>query len=502
MIRRRNTVLDSPKSGPLRYSNIETRQRRGSCLKLLGKSLCVACLALSLTACGSNRGNIKSEGGLFNTRAEGGLFNPGQGGRTVSSSSGSESLDGEILGVRLQNKDFDIPVTYNEEVQQWLEYFTGVGRRHFNVYMERKAKFEPIILPKLKAAGLPQDLIYLAMIESGFSTAAHSHAGAVGPWQFIRSTGRLFGLQSDWWSDERRDPHKSTDAAVNYLSRLYAEFGDWRLACAAYNSGELKIRRAIAKLGTRDFFAIARDRKALRRETKDYVPKMMAAAIIGKNPEQFGFRRHEPSHELAEFAEVKIPRAENLRTIARIAGVNKDKLMELNPELLRCCTPPQRGAYTIRVPKGESAQLVAEAVDAGEIGRFADFRRHVVRRGDSLSKISSRSGVPVEAILAMNEIRGARYLKPGTELVIPERGTGGSTRNADRVIASNAAPVAGQGKAVMHTVQKGETLTAISRRYDVRISEIRRWNGFSRSKSLRPGARIKLYVKNENSEAI
>ena len=471
-------------------------------MNLLSKSLAVGFLALTLTSCAGHRGGIKTEGGLFNAKAEGGLFNPGSGGgRSLSSREDSSSLDGEVLGVRLTNKDFDIPVVYNDEVQQWMEYFTGVGRRHFNVYMERKAKFEPVIVPKLKAAGLPQDLIYLAMIESGFSTAAHSHAGAVGPWQFIQSTGRLFGLQSDWWIDDRRDPHKSTDAAVNYLSRLYAEFGDWKLACAAYNSGELKIRKAIAKLGTRDFFEIARDRKALRRETKDYVPKMMAAAIIGKNPEAFGFRRHELSYELADFTEVRIPRAENLRTVARIAGVSKDKLMEINPSLVRCCTPPQRGAYTLRLPKGDAANAVIAAVDAGEIGRYADFRRHVVRRGDSLSKIARGSGVPAEAILAMNDLRSVRNLKPGTELVIPERGGLGaiSASRGSRAIAS-AAPA--RGRAVMHTVQKGETLAAISRRYAVRVDEIRRWNALSRAKNLRPGRRIKLYVRNENSEAI
>jgi membrane-bound lytic murein transglycosylase D len=468
-------------------------------LKLLSKSLAFSLLALSLTSCGAHRTNLKAEGGLFNTKAEGGLFSSG--GRSVASRDDASSLDGEVLGVRLTNKDFDIPVVYNDEVQQWLEYFTGVGRRHFNVYMERKAKFEPVIVPKLKAAGLPQDLIYLAMIESGFSTAAHSHAGAVGPWQFIQSTGRLFGLQSDWWIDDRRDPHKSTDAAVNYLSRLYAEFGDWRLACAAYNSGELKIRKAIAKLGTRDFFEIARDRKALRRETKDYVPKMMAAAIIGKNPEAFGFKKYDPNYELANVTEVKIPRAENLRTVARIAGVSKDKLMEINPSLLRCCTPPQRGAFTIRLPKGDAADAVVAAVDAGEIGRYADFRRHLVRRGDSLSKIARGSGVPTEAILAMNDIRSAKYLKPGMELVIPERGGLGATSSSSRVSRSIASADA-KGRKVMHTVQKGETLLAISRRYDVRVDEIRRWNALSRAKNLRPGRRIKLYVRNENSEAI
>ena len=476
-------------------------------LKVLG----LVGITATLFSCGAHHGNLRSDGGVFGTRAEGGLFNPDS--RHVASGSNSRSLDGEVMGVVLQNKNFDIPVVYNEEVQQWLEYFTGVGRRHFNVYLERKAKFEPVILPRLKAAGVPQDLIYLAMIESGFSTQALSHAGAAGPWQFIRSTGRLYGLQSDYWIDQRRDPERSTDAAVSYLSRLYAEFGDWKLACAAYNSGEQKIRNAIARLGTRDFFEIARNRKALRRETKDYVPKMMAAAIIGKNPEQFGFRSHTPSNELLDYTEVRLPRAENLRNIARVAGVSKERLMDLNPSLNRCCTPPQRGSFTVRVPKGDGAEQVIAAIDAGDLGRFAGFQRQVVRRGDTLSRIAKRTGVPAEAILAMNDIRSAGRLKPGSELVIPEATAG---RAMGRVLASESRRGAAQqgrriasvsasvsdSRSVTHVVKRGETLTAISRRYDVRIDEIRRWNSMSRSKKLSPGSRIKLYVRNDNSEAI
>ena len=464
----------------------------------------VAC-ALFLSACGTLRGGSKS--GLFGTRSEGGLLNTGSGRSpaTTPADDATNLAEVDIRGVKLKNTEFDIPVVYNEEVADWVDYFTGPGRKHFAVYLERKARMEPVILPKLKDVGLPQDLIYLAMIESGFSTQAQSHAGAVGPWQFIRSTGRLYGMKADWWVDERRDPMKSTEAAVNYLSRLHAEFGDWALACAAYNSGEMKIRRAISRLGTRDFWRIARDRRALRRETKDYVPKMMAAAIVSKNAEQFGFRTYTADDALVQYEEVRIPRAENLRTIARVAGIGRDDLASLNPELLRCCTPPQRGTYTIKVPKGESAKLITAAIDAGEIGRFAGFRRHVVKRGDSLSRIASQNGVPVDAILAMNEIR-VKSLKPGSELVIPERSSRGgfSSPRETRVLASVSSPrPAKSGEmAVTHVVRKGETLYGISRRYAVRIEEIRRWNTMRSSKNLRPGSRIKLYVRNENSPRI
>ncbi len=457
-------------------------------------------LALTLTGCG---GVGRKSGGLFGTSGEGGLLNTeGRSPNEIAAEAitGAESphksLDGEVHGVKLKNKNFDIPIIYNDEVQQWLDYFTGSGRKHFRIYMERKARMEPVILPKLKQAGVPQDLIYLAMIESGFSTSAFSHAGASGPWQFIRSTGRMYGMDSNYWVDERRDPLKSTDAAINYLSALHNEFGDWWLACAAYNSGEGKIRSAIRKLGTRDFWEIAENKRALRRETKDYVPKMMAAAIIGKNAEQFGFETHPADHTLMEFEEVLIPKSENLRTIASVANTDRETLMKLNPELLRCCTPPQKAAYKMRVPKGESVQRLTAAIDAGEIGRYANFHRYVIRRGDVISKIASRHGVPAEAILSMNELKNIRALKPGTELVIPERGK--SPYPAQRYVASSArsAKAPKGSKAVFHVVKKGDTLYGISSQYSVRVEQIRSWNNVRSAKTLRPGKRIKLYVRN------
>jgi membrane-bound lytic murein transglycosylase D len=461
-------------------------------------SVGLVCVGLALSGCGHTTGG-ENGGGLLNTKGEGGLLNttprsPTEEAAAAVIGTSDKSLDGDVHGVRLQNKNFDIPIVYNDEVENWLDYFTGPGRKHFQVYLERKARMEPIIVPKLKEGGLPQDLLYLSMIESGFSTAAYSHAGASGPWQFIRSTGRLFGLQSNWWIDERRDPVKATGAAIEYLGRLHGEFGDWWLACAAYNSGEVKIRKAIAKLGTKNFFEIAENRRALRRETKDYVPKMMAAAILGKNAEQFGFHVEPIDKSLLEFETVEIPKSENLRTIAHVAKIDKETLAELNPELLRCCTPPQRNPYKIRVPKGESAQLLNDAIAAGEIGKYKDFQRYVIRRGDSISRIARNAGVPAEAILTMNEVHNLHTLKPGTELVLPGRER---APNVQRYVASEGHVRVPKGKrAIVHVVQKGDTLSSISHRYSVRIEQIRQWNSV-RAKKLRPGKRIKLYVRND-----
>jgi membrane-bound lytic murein transglycosylase D len=465
-------------------------------------------LFLLVVGCSGGTG-IKSEGGLFSARGEGGLLNArsdGSRSREQGESGGDWDIPARVAGVEIKEREFDIPVDYTPEVRFWMEYFTGRGRRHFAVYLERMAKFEPIILPRLREAELPEDLIYLALIESGFATSATSHAGAVGPWQFIRSTGRMYGLEQDWWRDERRDPVKSTEAAIEYLSRLYEEFGDWKLACSAYNSGELRIRRAISRLGTKDYWRIARDRKALRQETKDYVPKMMAAAIIGKNAEAFGFQKFPADSVWTQVTEVKLPKAENLRTIAQHAGIDRATLLELNPELLRCCTPPQRAAYSIKVPRGESAAQLLAAVESGEVGRMASFKRHVVKRGDTLSSIAKRNGVPSHAILAMNEVRSSQRLKPGTELVIPD--SGGVAYRSDRQVASerprarksrraSEAKSAAEGRSLSYVVRKGDTLYGISRRYDVRVEEIRRWNPSSQTKNLRPGSRIRLYVRND-----
>ncbi len=445
-----------------------------------------------LHGCGTLATKMDSGGGLAQASSDGGLF-----GGLRSGGENRPGIEGgnEIVGVRLENTDFDIPVVLNKEVEAWVKHFTGPARRHFEIYLKRMERLMPVIQPRLRAAGLPEDLIYLSMIESGFSPHAVSWAGAAGPWQFMRSTGRLFGMQSDWWYDERRDPVKATEGAIKYLSRLHDEFGDWQLACAAYNSGELKIRRAVKRLGTTDFWKLARDRRALRRETKDYVPKMMAAAIIAKNARQFGFDEPKPDPFWVNTEIVKIPTAEKLKTIADVSGVDHDVLQELNPELLRCCTPPKAGPYKLRVPKGDGVPRILAAIDQGEIGRYRDFKRHKITRGDSLYRVAHRYNVPVKAILSMNEVHNLRLLKPGTELIIP-----GPAIRSTREIASvqkHRTRRAPKGtRPVAYVVRQGDTLYEISRRYAVSIEKIKIWNSIHRAKNLRPGSHLTLYVRN------
>jgi hypothetical protein len=194
-----------------------------------------------------------------------------------------------IKGVKLENTSFDFPITVNSAVEKWIDYFTGRGRKHFVKYLERSEHFIPFIRPLLRQYGLPEDLVYLAMIESGFNNHARSFAKAVGPWQFIPATGKRYGLSVNWWVDERRDTRKSTLSAAQYLKDLYGMFNSWELAAASYNAGEAKLARAVRRYGTADFWALTRHR-FLRPETRDYVPKIIAAALIAKNRTQFGFQ--------------------------------------------------------------------------------------------------------------------------------------------------------------------------------------------------------------------
>lgn len=475
--------------------NIQSLPRRQHAASFLSFAI-GALLLISLHGCGTLSQRVDSGGGLAGASSSGGLL----GTRTIGGASRSPSSgDVEIAGVALTNTDFDIPVAYNREVERWVEHFTGPGRKHFKIYLERMEKLIPVIHPRLDAAGAPRDLIYLAMVESGFSPYAKSWVGAMGTWQFMRSTGRMYGLDSDWWHDERRDPKKSTDSAIKFLMQLHNQFGEWELAMAAYNGGPGRIGNAVRRVGTNDFWRIARDRKALRKETKDYVPRIMAAAIISKNAEQFGFRTPEPDRFWLNTTYVEIPRVESLKNIALVSGIEKDTLMELNPEILRCCTPPVSGSYSLRVPKGEGAEALIAAVKAGEVGRYADFRRYKIRRGDSLFRIARSHGVPVQAILSLNEVNH-RALKPGAEILIP---SGGSALDPGRKIASSRGkkiaqqPAKSSRKRVTHVVRRGDTITSLSERYSVSVDEVR--DALGGGKKLRPGSRIKLYVRNDEN---
>jgi membrane-bound lytic murein transglycosylase D len=248
---------------------------------------------------------------------------------------------------------FDLPVTYNSRVSYWITYFQGKGKTWFRDWLERASKYMPFIQKELKDAGLPQDLAFMVMIESGFLSSATSHAEAVGPWQFIQGTGQRYGLKVNSWLDERRDLKKSTIAAIRYMKDLYREFGSWYLVSASYNMGENGLRRQIKKHGTKDFWALSR-LGALPKETTDYVPKILAAMMISKSPSLYGFRDIS-QYEILNYDWVMAPGGLDLRELSEKLGVTHKSLTDLNSELTLGYIPNQVRNHMIRIPKGSLA---------------------------------------------------------------------------------------------------------------------------------------------------
>lgn len=254
---------------------------------------------------------------------------------------------------------FDLPVTYNSRVTKWVHYFQKSGHKWFRTWLERSTKHMPYIQAELSKAGLPQDLAYMVMIESGFNANAISSADAVGPWQFIESTGKRYGLKVTPWLDERRDLEKSTQAAIRYLSDLHREFKSWYLVAASYNMGENGLRRQVQKHTTHDFWKLA-EKKAIPQETIDYVPKILAAMLISKAPSLYGFRDI-PVHQPLAYDRLSVPGGTHLFDLANLIGVTHRALEELNPSLLRKQVPPNYLKFVVKLPKG-SATLVSQGL--------------------------------------------------------------------------------------------------------------------------------------------
>jgi membrane-bound lytic murein transglycosylase D len=320
---------------------------------------------------------------------------------------------------------YNIPVVFDETVERHLRFFNTSIRDRFEQWLMRLSRYRPYIEAIFAEFNLPSDLIYLSLVESGFNPYAYSRAKATGPWQFIKSTGKLYGLRIDDYVDERRDPIKSTVAAARYLRDLYDLFGAWPLAMAAYNAGEGKVLRALEKVQGETFWDIS-NTKLLRQETKQYVPRIMAATIIAHNPERYGF----PVEAVAphQFEEVVVNRPLHFRAIAHHAGIPYEELRLLNPELRRDATPPDDRAYHLKVPVG-TAEKVMRVLDHIPTYKFPPLRPQVkqakttpprwyrVRAGDSLEKISKRFRIPINTLKARNNLSRSS-LKVGDLLLL------------------------------------------------------------------------------------
>ncbi len=393
---------------------------------------------------------------------------------------------------------YDFPVTINRQVQYYIDFFTGRQRKSFALWLSRSGRYLPMIQEQLHAAGLPGDLVYLAMIESGYNERAYSRARAVGIWQFIKATGRNYGLAINTYVDERRDPVKSTGAAVSYLSDLYSEFGSWYLAVAAYNAGEGKIRRAIKKYKTTDFWEIAQG-KYLKLETKRYVPKLLAAIIIAKEPEKYGFDNIEYEPPLA-YETVEVPRWTALKAVAMACDMKPEELKSYNNELRKGFTPPDKASYPIKVPAGKKDQAekklprVQAVVSTG-------FKTHTVNRGETLDRICQKYGLTKTVILKSNNLRSSG-LQAGQRLRIPYQTTSYELLPEGSVAKGYMATAAAGGSFVMHKIRPGETISALSRRYSVPIHLIAAWNDINDISRIRAGQQLVFYVQNnENSGA-
>jgi membrane-bound lytic murein transglycosylase D len=387
---------------------------------------------------------------------------------------------------------WDLPVTRNERVDDWIGFLQGANGEKTRLWLERSGKYGPMIRAELRRRGMPEDLVYLALIESGFSPRATSSAAAVGIWQFIAETGRRYGLQVTNELDERRDPVKATSAALDYLQDLYDRFGSWYLAAAAYNTGENRVERILRERagGARGddslFWRIA---PYLPRETRNYVPLMLAAGHIGKQPGEFGFEEVAYQEPLA-FDIAWVPGATDLSLIARAAGVESAVLADLNPHLVRQRTPSGRG-WAVRLPQGARTAFTQGFPKLYQEYRLAQVdapvkqasvvagRTHRVRRGETLGHIARRYGVSVAALRSANGDLNPRRLSVGRKLVVP----GGT--------ATRVAAKASSGPR-LHVVRRGENLSVIGKRYQVSVTQLQRWNDLSRRSRIYPGQKLQV----------
>jgi len=386
----------------------------------------------------------------------------------------------------------DFPITINKQVQVYLDLFQNKQRKSFGIWLSRSGKYLPLMHKELKEAGLPLDLAYLAMIESGYNQKAYSKAHASGLWQFIPGTGDEYNLKRDKYIDERRDAEKSTKAAVKFLSQLFDEFGDWHLAVAAYNAGGGKIGRGLERYDAKDFWTLAQH-DYLAMETKRYVPKLIASIIIAKNPEKYGFADIELEPPLA-YDTLEVGPGLTLEAVALISNCDKKTITHLNQELSTDKTPLNQRSYDIKIPAG--AQKLASK-NLPRLHRVAttDYKTHTISKRESLSQVCNRYDINKTTLLKVNNLRSNK-LVAGQRLRIPYQTIRyqllpeGSTK---------AIATATQDNLKLHRIQKGETISQIARKYKVPAELIVSWNDLPNGHTIRTGQQLSLYIDQRNT---
>ncbi len=406
----------------------------------------------------------------------------------------------------LARTSHDIPIPLNARVLSYVELFQGRLRSFIQEGLDRGSAYLPMIQSVLRAEGLPLDLAYVPLIESAFKTNALSRASAKGVWQFMRPTALENGLKHDWYVDERSDPQKATRAAAKYLKTLGRMFdGDWHLALASYNGGPGRVQRAMKRYGRDDFWSLSSNPRYLPRETREYVPMILAAVIIAKNPAQYGFTVPEPS-QAAVADKVTVAGPVDLRRVAEWTETPVDVIQQLNPELRRWTTPVRAQAYELKVPQGSAEALQARLAEANAADRGA-LNWHTVRPGESIATISRKLRVNRGDLAEANYLSVRSRVRPGQKLIIPRAPAVLMAAQPDRPTpsADSRQPDVERASLVTETpraeasnrphvyrVKRGDTLSSIARLFRTSVSAIKQWNRL-RSNVINPGQRLTVY---------
>lgn len=400
----------------------------------------------------------------------------------------------ETVEADLNATTHDIPIPTNDRVLRYVELFQGRLRDFLTEGLSRGAQYLPMIQATFRAEGLPLDLAYIPLIESAFKPSALSRAKARGVWQFMHGTALENGLKADWYLDERADPVKATQAAAKYLKTLYGMFEDWHLAMASYNGGPGRVRRALTRSRRNDFWQLTATSRYLPRETREYVPMILAAVIIAKNPAQYGFDVVPMVPPPTE--SMTVPAALDLRRVAEWAGVPVDDIQKLNPEFRRWTTPMRDGEYSIKVPAG-TADRVREGLAASAPGQRNAMQFHTVKRGETIAIIARNLRVNRTDLAEANYLRTTSRLRVGQRLVIPRMPSAALLARASSATgAASTAEVLAQTTAVddepasrTYRVRAGDTLSAIARRTGTTVNQLKAWNNL-RGDTLRIGTRL------------
>jgi membrane-bound lytic murein transglycosylase D len=391
-----------------------------------------------------------------------------------------EKVSQDLLDAR-----FDIPVDLNDDVLRLLNYYQTRGREAMEAGIRRSGRHMPLFRKIFQEEGVPESMIYMAHVESNFKPSAYSRAGARGIWQFMVGTGRMYGLKRDWWIDERADVVRSTRAAARHLKDLYEELSDWNLVMASYNAGIRRIQRNQKRYGSIDYWAMVK-RKLLPRETRNFVPSILAAMIVYQNPELYGF--HVEPDDPIEFETVPVAVQVALEVISQEINVPLGELMGLNPELRRGVTPFDYAGYELKIPVGKG-DLLRERLAALPPEKKAQFRHHKVRRGETLSIIAQGYSSSIQAIAQVNRIRNIHRLREGQDLMIPLSGT---------LSGVGFSPTSRQGPD-NYVVRRGDSLSRIASMYGVRVSDLLRWNSLKASGVIYPGQKIRILAQIETT---